>query len=361
VGALGVIVAADLGLKPVPLRGAGEAAAEPNDPSLASQQVFLTAALSPGMHVTVDGKAVEVMIRPDGGVIEVAPGARKVEVRAKNGPLWSARLDLGGDTPDTLHPVLGGEIVIEADRAAPRGVLFVDDALAGAAPATITEITPGWHTISVRDGQEILYEDACVVSAGRVTLVSIPARPAHGNGSLAIRSRVLGEDGLEEVSGDRIWLDGAAVGSTPWNRLLPSGFHSVRVERAGFPAFVQVLYLEAGRSMFVDAQFGGAEPIVVTADPPAETSYKTPLAIPVSIGAEGESVTLTEGSLFLVRGGQPTTVSVPLVASGTDARLWVAVVPAELTGRRGPLSGYVACTDEQGRRGTSDIFQITVR
>ncbi len=133
------------------------------------------------------------------------------------------------------------------------------------------------------------------------------------------------------------------------------------MERAGFPAFVEVLYLEAGRSLFVDAQFGGAEPIEVTADPPAEANYRTPLAIPVSVGAAGESVTLTEGSLFLVRGGQPTTVSVPLVASGTDARLWVAVVPAELTARRGPLSGYVSCTDEQGRRGTSDIFQINVR
>jgi hypothetical protein len=99
----------------------------------------------------------------------------------------------------------------------------------------------------------------------------------------------------------------------------------------------------------------------VTADPPAEATFRTPLAIPVSVGAAGESVTLTEGSLFLVRGGQPTTVSIPLVASGTDARLWVAVVPAELTGRRGPLSGYVSCTDERGRRGTSDIFQIVVR
>ncbi len=83
VGALAVIVAADLGLRPVPLRGAGEASAGPNASPSVTRQVFLTAALSPGMHVTVDGKAVEILARPDGAVIEVAPGARKVEVRAK--------------------------------------------------------------------------------------------------------------------------------------------------------------------------------------------------------------------------------------------------------------------------------------
>ena len=360
-GALAVIVAADLGLQPLPLRGTGTASAQPSAAASGAQRLFLAGALSPGMQVVVDGKAVQGIREGEGTVIEVGRGARKVEVRTAAGPLWSARLDPTAVATDTLQPVFGGEIVVEADRLAPRGALFLDGTLAGAAPATLSEVVPGWHVLSVRDGAKVLYEDACVVRPGHVTLVSIPALPAHGKGGLIVRSRLLAESGMEEGSGDRVWLDGEPAGGTPVNRLLPSGFHSVRVERAGFPDHVDVLYLEAGRSVFVDAQFGGVEPLGVSARPPAGTTRGMPLAVPVAVGAAGETVVLSEGSLHLVRGGQPTTVSIPLVASGTDPRLWVAVLPEELTAGGGTLSGYVACQDDQGRRGVSDIFQITIR
>ena len=133
------------------------------------------------------------------------------------------------------------------------------------------------------------------------------------------------------------------------------------MECGGYPSRVSVVYLEAGRSLYVSADFGGEEGLQVSVAPPSEAAARGPVAIPVRVEAGGESVELRQGTLSLVRPGQARPMMVPLVASGTDSKLWVAVLPAALTASRATLTGYASGVDARGRRGDSEIFHLNLR
>jgi hypothetical protein len=80
--------------------------------------------------------------------------------------------------------------------------------------------------------------------------------------------------------------------------------------------------------------------------------------VPLLVTLDGASVEVVSGALHLVRNGQAQAIDIPLVASGTDKRLWVAVVPGGTLSERGPLRGFASCRDSAGREGTSEIFTI---
>jgi len=124
---------------------------------------------------------------------------------------------------------------------------------------------------------------------------------------------------------------------------------------------VELINLEAGGSRYVNAEFGRDERLEVLVTPPTQAAANIALAIPVHIRADDESVLLEEGFLYVVRPDQATPIAVPLVASGTDPDLWVAVVPENLIGRTAALTGYAACVDDMGRRGESELFSLTLR
>jgi len=361
---LAVTAARDLGWVNVPALAGRTAAAETVEGAgraTSTAAVYLAGTIPEGLEVYVDGKAAAPAAQGTGSVLTVDRNARRLEVRGARGPLWATRLTLTGGAPDTLRPLLGGDVVTEVDRQGPTGALYVDGVLSGTAPGTVSDVAPGWHVVSVRNGGQVLFEDACTVTSGEVTLVAVPPVPPQGKGRIAVRARVLSDGGLTEEEGDAVTVDGESAGSTPAELTLPAGFHSVRVESAGFPPQVSVVYLEAGRSLYVNADFGGEEGLQVSVAPPTEAAAHAPVAIPVRMEAAGESVDLAQGSLYVVRPGQSKPMSVPLVASATDPRVWVAVLPEELTASRTTLTGYAGATDTQGRRGESEIFHLNLR
>jgi hypothetical protein len=363
-GTLAVTAAGDLGWLSLPVfpgRSVAAETAEAGNRTTSTAAVYLAGTLPEGLQVYVDGKAAAPAAQGSGSLLTVDRNARRLEVRGARGPLWATKLSLQGDSPDTLRPLLGGDVVTEVSRQGPTGALYVDGVLSGTAPGTVADVAPGWHVVSVRDGQQVLFEDACVVRSGQVTLVTVPPVPPQGKGRIATRSRVLGDDGLTEVDGNPVSVDGAPAGVTPSELTLPAGFHSVRVECAGYPPRVSVVYLEAGRSLYVNADFGGEEGLQISVAPPAEAAARGPVAIPVRVEASGESVDLSQGALYVVRPGQARPMSVPLVASATDSKLWVAVLPEDLTAWRRTLTGYASGVDAQGRRGESEIFQLDLR
>ena len=363
-GALAVLAAGDLGWTGMPSFSGRPAAAETaggSDGAMSTAAVYLAGAIPEGLSVYVDGKVTAPASGGDGSLFTVDRNARRLEVRGSQGPLWATRLTLRGDAPDTLRPLLGGDVVTEVNRQGPTGALYVDGTLRGAAPGTVSDVSPGWHVVSVRNGDDVLFEDACVVRSGEVTLVTVPPVPPQGKGRIDARSRILDDRGLTEVEGNPVSVDGQPAGVTPAELTLPAGFHSVRVECAGYPARVNVVYLEAGRSLYVNADFGGEEGLQVSVAPPSEAAVRGPVAIPVRVEAGGESVELRQGTLSLVRPGQARPLTIPMVASGTDSRLWVAVLPANLTASRATLTGYASGVDALGRRGDSEIFHLTLR
>ncbi len=360
--ALALVAAGDLGWPVLPgWAGRPASAGTATGDRPVTGALYLAGAVPPGLHLFVDGRAVEPRPSGRGSVVTVAAGTRTLEVRGDEGPLWSTRLDLAPGRADTLNPEFGGDVVVEVSRQAPTGALYVDDHLAGTAPGTVSGVAPGWHRITVRNGDDTVYEDACTVRPGEVSLVTVPARPPWGKGRVLVRSSRMADDGLHEEGGIRVSVDGAAAGRTPLELNLDAGFHSVRVDRDGSAPSVEVLYVEAGTTRYVNAQFGDEDGLTLAVAPPVQARAGEPLALPVRVDRDGDPVTLTEGTLFVIKAGQSRPVGVPLVASKTDPALFLALVPPQLAGSSGFLTGYASARDDGGHRGTSEIFSVSLR
>lgn len=354
------VVAGDLGWGVVPTwtQPPAVAVATPGAAGVSSDYLFLDRVLPEGAHVYVDGKPAEVIEQEGGVAVPVSAASTRLEIRGATDTWWSTHLPSPESRADTLRPAWGGEIVVEVQRQGPQGKLFLDGVEMGSAPGSLSEIDPGWHALSIRDGDHILFEDGCTVTSGEVTVVTVPPVPPRGQGRMVVRSRILSENGFEETEGNQVIVDGVLRGVTPLDLNLAAGFHSVRIEAERRPPRIEALYLEAGTTRYVDGEFGREQRLFVRVNPPLQADTQRPLAIPVEVIAEGETVLLEKGSLQVVRPGQATPVSVPLVPSGTDAKLWVGVLPLELISSVDEVVGYATCVDDLGREGDSELFRI---
>ena len=362
--ALAAVVVWDMGWLPIPIAPNLQARTVHDDAGNESEAVaslFLSGPLPADAHVYVDGRAVETLSLEDGVQVPISEDARRVEVRGLNGTWWTTTLPPEFADSDTLKPNLGGDLVVELERHAGGGELFLDGLAVGTAPGTVSDVPPGWHILSVREKDRVQFEDGFVVRPGEVMVVRVPPVAPQGKGRLVVRSRVLEDTGFTEIQGNAVIVDGYLKGETPLNLTLPAGFHSVRIESPAFPSRVEVIYLEAGAARYVDAEFGREQRLQVEVNPPLQIDAQTPLALPVRVEFGERSVLLKKALLHLVRPGQAKSVEVPLVPSGTDPKLWVAALPLELIASFDVLSGYATCTDDRGRTGDSDLFRLRLR
>ena len=344
------------GILPGPATASAEMTRTAGAVPTAARTLRLAGAIPGDVRVLVDGHPVEAR-RDDDGLTVTAPlEARRVSLANPLGVLWTSRIGAA----DTLAPALGGELVVEVLRQGPTGELWIDGEKVGAAPAAVDHVPVGWHRVSVRRGDEILYEESLEILPDEVAVVRVPPAPPKGKGSLAVRSRLIAETGFEASTGDAVFVNGAEAGVTPVDLDLDAGFHSITVRREGYPDEVQVLYLPAGQTRHVEGTFGREDVLDVAVSPPAALRAGGPAALAVRVDRLGESVDLAEGRLHVVRAGQQEPVSLPLAPSAGDATTWVAVLPADLLLPGTVIRGYAECTDRVGHAGVSEIFTLPV-
>lgn len=365
VATLGLILANDAGwsILPAPASSAGTGGDGPGSAlhaEAAGTPLYLAGAIPEGGRVYVDGEPVDAVSEENAMRVSLPPQAQRLEIRGPQGTLWTTRLD--GDAPgDTLNPLLGGDVVIELEQQARGGTVYLDGVERGSAPGSVRDVPPGWHVVSVRDGDAVLFEDGCTVRSGEVSVISVPPVPPRGKARLNVRSRILEATGFRETKGNLVVIDGKMVGETPLSATLDAGFHGIRIEAEGQPTRVEVLHLDAGSTRYVNAEFGREERLSVIATPPVEVTTQRPLAIPVRVSSHDKPVLLQEGAVNVVRPGQSKPVVVPLVPSGTDPALWVAVIPLDVVSPLDVLVGYARCVDDLGRSGDSELFHVRLQ
>jgi len=319
--------------------------------------IFLAGAWSTELAVLVDGRSVPARAVSGGAVVTIPGAVCELDVVHGRNTVWSTRVDAA--TPDTLAAALGGEILVDVEAQGPTGELRIDGRPAGSAPGTVTDVSAGWHTVSVvRDSAEVFLV-ACRVLPGEAARVPVSPVPPRGQARLLVRSRTLDKSGFLPARGDAVSVDGAPSGATPAEAVVDAGYHSVRVQRAGLPDRVLVAYLEAGATRELEADFGRTDDLSVRVLAPADAAPGAALAVPVRVEAAEGAVLPQDAFLNLVRAGQNEPVSIPLVPSQSDDRLLVAVVPARLVGGDG-LTGFAEVTDALGRHGSSELFRIPV-
>lgn len=164
-------------------------------------------------------------------------GTYTVEVKQPGAKAWSQQVTLSGGTT-----LIRAEIAVSIPKGPTDGVIAVvadtpgaevwaNGALVGKAPIELT-LPAGDHWIQVKLAGRMTYEKKLALEAGRTTRIEAVMVPSA---QLEVTSTPLGAT---------VFVDGVRRGTTPLVLALPTGEHTVIVERAGYQRFQKKVKLD---------------------------------------------------------------------------------------------------------------------
>ena len=185
--------------------------------------------------------------------------------------------------------------------------------------------------------------------------------PSPLDGTVEVKSTLLGDAGFEPRRGDPFWVDGTPRGVTPGKVTLGPGTHSVRVARRGFPPQVTIIDVKSEGQAFVTAEFGarlrGAAPVRSSrSDRPVESDSRSRSRSPSRSGIRRSR----SGSTPRLAGGTFQPKRMTRLEEGS--RSYAALVPPEvLRSRVGQVRIYFMASGTSGHEIYSEIYTLPVR
>jgi hypothetical protein len=127
------------------------------------------------------------------------------------------------------------------------------------------------------------WEEEVQVRNGEST--RIEARPVRvpPYGLVTARAERVTSNGVEDVDGAAVYVDGAHAGVTPLDLKLDPGPHSVRIGAPDTPSPVHLLEVQAGGRFYATTTFGRPSEPAVDAPLPRTVSLATPPALTVAL------------------------------------------------------------------------------
>jgi hypothetical protein len=274
-----------------------------------------------GATIRVDGKPVAGRTPL---ALALAPGDHKVDLAL--GDYASATFNVEGQRGDrTARSVTwtGSLGVASTDTTAQVAVAFDGQGL-GATPLWRDTVPVGRHRLSFHAPGIRAWREEVEIRSGQSTRVSAEPVRVPQYGLVTARAELVSSDGVEDLEGLPVFIDGERNGQTPVDLKLDPGPHSVRIARGDDAPSVHLIDVQAGGRYYATAQFGRPADPMVEFDAPLKISRAHPPTLAIRLAAE---LPLPVRQVWLyVKTGK-----------GTFTRL-----PAELTTQNGRVLGTVA-------------------
>ncbi|HET9941115.1 MAG TPA: PEGA domain-containing protein, partial [Candidatus Eisenbacteria bacterium] len=312
----------------------------------------------PGAVVHVDGVALEGRTPLTG--VSLDAGLHKVELDWGPYGAWRDTVEISAATRLTLHPALYGTVAITSSE--PKRVLdvYLDGVYMGTTPITLDQVVVGRHLVrfsgpgiaSSTQGIDVL-KDKSAELVGSVG-------PTPLDGSVEVKSTILGDAGFEPSKGDPFWVDGVPRGVTPGKITLGPGTHSVRVARRGFPPQVSILDVKSGGQAFVTAEFGEHSDEPLRFDAPDAVDRSNPLPLTITLPESEWDPSLALWLYAAPPGGTFQPKRMTRLEEGS--RSYAALVPPEvLRSKVGQVRIYFMASGTSGHEIYSEIYTLPVR
>ncbi|HEX5030199.1 MAG TPA: PEGA domain-containing protein [Candidatus Eisenbacteria bacterium] len=312
----------------------------------------------PGAVVHVDGVALEGRTPLTG--VSLDAGLHKVELDWGPYGAWRDTVEISAATRLTLHPALYGAVAFTSSE--PKRVLdvYLDGVYMGTTPLTLDQVVVGRHLVRfsgpgiATSAQEIdVLKDKSAELVGSVG-------PTPLDGSVEVKSSILGDAGFEPSRGDPFWVDGVPRGVTPGKITLGPGTHSVRVARRGFPPQVSILDVKSGGQAFVTAEFGEHSDEPLRFDPPDAIDRSNPLPLTITLPESEWDPSLALWLYAAPPGGTFQPKRMTRLEEGS--RSYAALVPPEvLRSKAGQVRIYFMASGTSGHEIYSEIYTLPVR
>ncbi|HEU4940748.1 MAG TPA: PEGA domain-containing protein, partial [Candidatus Eisenbacteria bacterium] len=358
-GALAIIAVAVLirALLPGILGESGRRAPAPPAPVAASGTADIFSD-PPGAIVRVDGEALEGRTPLTG--VSLDAGLHRVELDWGPYGAWRDTVEVSAAARLTLHPALYGTVSFRSSQTNRVLDVYLDGVYVGTTPLTLDQVVVGRHL--VRFGGPGLATSAQEIDVLREKSAELVGTvgPSPLDGSVEVKSTLLGDAGFDPSRGDPFWVDGVPRGVTPGKVTLAPGTHSVRVARRGFPPQVTILDVKSGGQAFVTAEFGAHSEEPLRFDPPDAIDRSNTLPLTITLPESEWDPSLSLWLYAAPPGGTFQPKRMTRLEEGS--RSYAALVPPEvLRSRVGQVRIYFMASGTSGHEIYSEIYTLPVR
>jgi hypothetical protein len=281
-------------------------------------------------------------------ISNVIEGVHVVEVKKPPAPPWRSTITVEANKQAKVRaeiaPLLhGGVGVVRVLSDAPGARAFLDGIDMGPVPVDIKDVKAGEHIVEVKAAGFQTGEKKVTVRAGQSEIVKFDLNQSADQGTIKI---------VSTVPEAEVFIDGAAVGKVPQEKLISVGEHPVVVRLPGFKQFEQKVRVEAGQTITVSADLKAVGRLRILSTPPGASVLingipvgKTPFDDEIEVG---DSVIRLEYPGFqafeqtlAIEGGKTQTMSRELAIAGK--------CEFELASEQKGLSSFGARTLPRGR------------
>jgi hypothetical protein len=281
-------------------------------------------------------------------ISNVVEGVHVVEVKKPPAPPWRSTVTVEANKQTKVRaeiaPLMhGGVGVVRVLSDAPGARAFLDGIDMGPVPVDIKDVKAGEHIVEVKAAGFQTGEKKVTVRAGQSEIVKFDLNQSADQGTIKI---------VSTVPEAEVFIDGAAVGKVPQEKLVSVGDHPVVVRLPGYKQFEQMVRVSAGQSITVSAELKAVGRLRILSTPPGASVLingipvgKTPFDDEIEVG---DSVIRLEYPGFqafeqtlAIEGGKTQTMSRELAIAGKSE--------SELADEQKGLSSFGARTLPRGR------------
>lgn len=281
-------------------------------------------------------------------ISNVIEGVHVIEVKKPPAPPWRSTVTVEATKQAKVRAELaplmhGGVGVVRVLSEAPGARAYLDGIDMGPVPVDIKDVKAGEHIIEVKAPGYQTGEKKVTVRSGQSEIVKFDLNASTDQGTIKI---------VSSVPEAEVFIDGAAVGKVPQEKLISVGDHPVVVRLPGFKQFEQTVRVEAGQTITVSAELKAVGRLRILSSPTGASVLingipvgKTPFDDEVEVG---DSVVRIEQPGFqafeqtlTIEGGKTQTMSRELAVAGKS--------DSELSAEQKGLSSFGARTLPRGR------------
>lgn len=309
-----------------------------------------------GATVRVDG---ELMPGTTPLVLPLVPGEHRIELAYDKYASEVFTVDGERDQQVTRTVNWAGSIGLASADTTTRVQVSFDGRSWGALPIWKDDVPVGRHRLSFTGEGVRPWEEEVEVKDGQSTRVLAEPVRVPPYGLVTARAERLTMDGVEEVNGAVVFVDGQRAGATPADLKLDPGPHSIRILSGDLPSPVHLIDVQAGGRYFASTQFGRAPDPSVWFDAPKRISVGNPPTLTVVLVAD-VPLPVREMWLWVRSGSGPyERQSVTLAPEQSRPRGTVTFPTVNLAPGR-PVSYYVAIETREGEEYYSELRTVPV-
>jgi hypothetical protein len=311
----------------------------------------------PGATARIDGKlmAGRTPLR-----VPLTPGEHRVELNY--GEFASAVFNVEGVRGGRQQREVawtGSLGLASADTSAKLRVSF-DGQSWGALPLWRDDVPVGRHRLSFRGEGIRPWEEEVKIKDGQSTRVSAEPVRVPDIGLVTARAERVSRDGLEDVEGASVFVDGKPAGATPVDLRLTPGPHSVRIVAGAERGPVHLIDVQPGGRFYARTTFGRPADPAVEFEAPVRISRAAPPTLSVGLVAD-VPLPVRRMRLFVQKAGE-TTWSAAEIAVARDQRpaRGVLVFPVAGLGGIATARYYVEIETREGEEFYSEVRTVSV-